>query len=75
MFGLDDLLGNEIEKTVFISEEQLHDMNADKLYGRYYKDSYIYNIFPTQLSANGDFLCEVKADGEEPERSSGCIDF
>ena len=48
MFGLDDLLGNEIEKTVFISEEQLHDMNADKLYGRYYKDSYIYNIFPTQ---------------------------
>lgn len=69
MFGLDDLLGNEIEKTVFISEEQLHDMNADKLYGRYYKDSYIYNIFPTQLSANGDFLCEVKADGEEPEQN------
>ena len=67
MFGLENFFGDEIEKTVFISEEQLHDLNSEKLYGRYYKDSYIYNIFPKVLEANGDFLCDVKEAGEKPE--------
>lgn len=67
MFGLENFFEDEIEKTVFILKEQLQDLSSEKLYGKYYKDSYIYNIFPKVLEANGDFLCDVKETGEKPE--------
>ena len=56
-----NIFNDEIEKTGFISEEQLADCSPRKLYGRYFKDTYIFNIFPEALEQRGEFLCEVKS--------------
>ena len=60
MFGLENFFEDEIEKTVFISKEQLQDLSSEKLYGKYYKDSYIYNIFPKVLEANGATILNIE---------------
>ena len=59
---LDNFFNEEIPKTVFISEEQLHDTDIRSLYGRYYPDTEIINVFPEQLNERGELLCEVLND-------------
>lgn len=61
----------EIDKTVFISEEQLHN-TSDKLYGKFYKDTSIFNVYPDELSNRGDFLCTVMPVGTEPNNDFFC---
>ncbi len=61
-----NFFGEEIPKTVFLSAEQLRDREPRKLYGRYYADTAIYNIFPPELQARGDYLGQVLAAGSEP---------
>ena len=56
---IEKFFNDEIEKTVFISEEQLYDKNLTKLYGRYYPDTCIFNVFPKGLEMNGEYLCDV----------------
>ena len=51
---MQNFFNDEIEKTVFISEEQL---------GHYFEDTYIFNVFPETLEQRGEFLCEVKTAG------------
>ena len=43
---LKNFFGEEIPKTVFISQEQLEDKTERNIYGRYYKDTAIFNVFP-----------------------------
>lgn len=67
MNRIENIFGDEIEKTVFISDEQLHDKNAKALYGKFYEDTNIYNIFPAQLSDQGEYLCDVLEQTDTPE--------
>ncbi len=67
---MENFFGDEIKKTVFISEEQLTDTNIRELYGKYYADTSIYNIYPEAISDRGDFLCKV-ISGSEPIAESG----
>ena len=56
----------EVEKTVFISEQQLTDFSAGVLYGRFWPDTYIYNVFPRALAAHGEKLCDILPEGSSP---------
>ena len=71
MSSIENIFDDEIEKTVFISDEQLHDATVKKLYGRFFEDTKIYNIFPAQLLAQGEYLCDVLPQGSEPNNSNG----
>ena len=41
---MDNFFNDEIEKTVFISDEQLKNAVPGKLYGKYFEDTRIYNL-------------------------------
>lgn len=75
MNRIENIFGDEIEKTVFISDEQLHDKNAKALYGKFYEDTNIYNIFPAQLSDQGEYLCDVLEQTDIPETAGLCAIF
>lgn len=62
---MQNFFNDEIEKVVFISEEQFKDNSIRDLYGRYYKDTYIFNIFPDALNERGDYLCTVLPFGSQ----------
>lgn len=79
---MENFFHDEIEKSVFISEEQLKDANIDKLYGRYWPDTYIYSVYPAALEGRGDYLCDVLPAGSAPRedglsavRTADGIDF
>ena len=46
---MENFFHDEIERAVFISEEQLEDMSIDRLYGRYWEDTYIYSVYPEEI--------------------------
>ncbi len=69
---LENFFGDEIEKTVFISEEQLANTEIRSLYGRYYEDTYIFNIFPETLNSRGDLLCKVLTAGSDIPKTEFC---
>ena len=56
---MQNFFGEEIEKTVFISDDQVKDNTIRELYGRFYVDTYIFNVFPEALNDRGDLLCTV----------------
>lgn len=57
-----NFFGEEIELTVFISEEQLKKKETFKCYGKYFEDTGIFNVFPEQLAYRGDYLGKVYID-------------
>lgn len=59
---LENFFGEEIEKTVFISEEQLLEFKNKELIGRYFEDTGIYNIYPDAIADRGEKLGEVVDD-------------
>ena len=61
-----------IEKTVFISDVQNAEQTPGKIYGRFYKESGIFNIFPAELKDKGDLLGTVLPLGSLPTRSKLC---
>lgn len=69
---MENFFNDEIEKTVFISEEQLKKAVPGKLYGKYYEDTRIYNIFPQELSNKGDYLGELLPAGSTPTGNDFC---
>lgn len=62
---MQNFFNDEIEKTVFISEEQLRDLTPRKLYGRYFEDTFIYNIFPDAIEQRGEYLCDIVEHGAD----------
>ena len=56
---LENFFGEEIEKTVFISEEQLIEFKNKELIGKYFEDTGIYNIYPDAIAERGDKLGEI----------------
>lgn len=63
---IENFFNEEIEKTVFLSTEQLMDTAERKLYGRYYADTCIFNVFPEALRERGGYLCSVLPEGSAP---------
>ncbi len=60
-----DCLKQKIEKLVFIESTQLEQMCVGPIYGRYFKDTGVYNIFPEILKGEGDVLGEIISNEEE----------
>ena len=54
-----NFFGEDIPLTVFISEEQLNSPIGTKIYGKYFEDTGIFNVFPNELSDRGEYLGEV----------------
>lgn len=61
-----DFFGENIPLTVFISDEQLHGKVCGKLFGKYFEDTGIFNIFPTEISARGEYLGDILPQGSVP---------
>lgn len=61
-----------IDKTVFISESQAKAKTQGNIYGRYYKSSRIFNIFPSELENRGEILGKILPSGGIPNRSKLC---
>ena len=59
MENIGGICQTEIEPVVFISQEQLEDVMRRRLYGKYFPDTRIFNVFPPQLQQEGEFLGEV----------------
>jgi len=61
-----------IEKIVFISDTQANIRTGGHIYGRYYKESGIFNIFPPELEYRGELLCKLLPIGSASNRSKLC---
>lgn len=61
-----------IKKSVFISDEQINAPTEGSIYGRFYKESGIFNIFPSELQNKGDLLGKILPLGSTPSRSKLC---
>ena len=59
---LENFFGEEIEKTVFISEEQLADFKSKELIGKYFEDTAIYNVYPDAIAERGEILGYVVSE-------------
>jgi molybdopterin/thiamine biosynthesis adenylyltransferase len=66
------MVKSTIEKTVFISDEQAKIKTECKLYGRFYKETGIFNVFPPELENKGEALCKLLTLGSTPNRNKLC---
>lgn len=67
-----NFFGEDIPLTVFVSQEQLHDARCTALYGKYFPDTGIFNVFPPELNDRGEFLGPVMAEGSTPDPEGFC---
>ena len=67
-----NFFGEDIPLTVFISEEQLHNKECVKVYGKYFEDTGIFNVFPAELSDKGEYLGDVLPEGSTPSVEGFC---
>jgi len=71
--SLKTILGKKtLEKTVFISDEQKKNLSVGNIYGRYFKESAIFNVFPPELESKGEVLGKVLPLGSLCNRSKLC---
>ena len=61
-----------MDKIIFISDEQIKDPALSELYGRYFKESAIFNIFPPELKHKGTLQGKVLPKGSVPGRNKLC---
>ena len=54
-----NFFGEDIPLTVFISEEQLRNKECVKLFVKYFEDTGIFNVFPTEIANRGEYLGDV----------------
>lgn len=69
---LKNFFGEPIPKTVFISQEQLDDKTERNIYGRFYKDTNIFNVFPREKERDGKLLGKILHDKEGCEKYQLC---
>ena len=62
----------KIEKTVFISDAQISTRIEGNVYGRYFKESGIFNVFPPELENEGELLGIILPLGNTHSRSKLC---
>lgn len=51
-----DIFGDKIDKTVFVSQEQVEKIEERNIYGKYYKETAIFNVFPQEKEKEGKLL-------------------
>lgn len=69
---MESFFTDEIKKTVFISREQIVRRQCGELYGRYFQDTKIYNIYPEELKERGQYLGTVLPQGSKPDQNDLC---
>lgn len=62
----------EIRKSVFISKERYERREPCRLYGRFFKDSGVFNVFPEEMAAEGSYLGDILPHGSKPNRTKLC---
>lgn len=67
-----NFFGEDVELTVFISESQIQDKTERKVYGKYFEDTGIFNIFPEELNNRGDYLGEILSNDASPIEDGFC---
>jgi len=66
-----DFFKKVIIKSVFISDEQFHEKSEINFYGKYFKETGIFNIFPPELADKGELLGKV-ISGSTPNKNRLC---
>lgn len=72
MTMIKNLLGEKVEKTVFIAKEQVENKTERNIYGRYYKDTAIFNVFPPEKEKSGKLLGKFTSDRKGMENYQLC---
>lgn len=67
-----NFFGEDIPLTAFISEEQLHNKECVKVYGKYFEDTGIFNVFPIELAGKGEYLGDILPEGSIPATNGFC---
>lgn len=67
-----NFFGEDVPLTVFISQEQLDRKECGEVFGRYFEDTGIFNIYPQELYERGDCLGKVLPLGNEPDKDGFC---
>ncbi len=67
-----NFFGEDVPLTVFISQDQLDSKVCGELFGKYFEDTGIFNIYPTELYERGDYLGRVLPAGSEPDKDGFC---
>lgn len=62
----------KIEKTVFISDTQANSRTTGTIYGRYNKESEIFNVFPPELEYAGELLGKILPIGSDSNSRRLC---
>ena len=65
----DEFEKQKIDKLVFIESQQYKTLTKGAVYGKYFKDTGIYNIFPEVICEDGDYLGEILEENDPiPEK-------
>lgn len=67
-----NFFGEDIPLTVFISQDQLNSKECGKIYGRYFEDTGIFNVFPPSLCDRGEYLGQVLPADSIPNEEGFC---
>lgn len=67
-----NFFGEDVPLTVFISQEQLDRKECGEVFGRYFEDTGIFNIYPQELCERGDYLGNILPLGNEPDKDGFC---
>lgn len=67
-----NFFGEDVPLTVFVSQDQLEKKECGEVFGKYFEDTGIFNIYPPELYKRGDCLGEVFPSGTEPNREGFC---
>lgn len=63
-----NFFGEDIPLTVFISQEQLESQTCGEVYGKYFEDTGIFNVYPKELFSRGDYLGMILPTGSDPDK-------
>lgn len=55
----DEFIEQRIEKVVFIETKQYKELTEGPVYGKYFEDTGVYNVFPGTLFGKGHYLGEI----------------
>ena len=69
---MNNMKKSQVEKTVFISDAQANTRSEGNIYGLYYKESGVFNVFPPELESSGELLGKVLPPGSGCNRSKLC---
>jgi len=66
------MMNTTVEKTVFISDEQLSSPVPGDLYGRYFEKTGVFNLFPLERQQGGSIIGELLPRDSKPTSSTLC---